>query len=394
MTAPDRSTRARGRVCLPQRWTIETLNHVAVVGAALLAAHFARALSDLSPEAVDFTLFHGSVRSWREGHSLYEQAQGLVNYNPPQFHILILPLASMPVGLAFAAWTAISAGVAAVTIRMAMREAGGTWLPQEQRLLLAGVLIAAGVGATVHLGQVSWVIGLLVALGWRAARRDRWVVAGAWLGVAASLKPFLLLVLMIFVVRRRWNGLVAAAAGAAVCTAVGVLVFGTASLGDWLRLLSAGAPPQQMAYFINASLAAPFARVGLGPAVYPIVGLIVVMLTILRARSSGVDQAFLLLLIGSLLASPLGWIYYMPILAGPLIVMARRRELPGRAWCVWPLLACPPISRDFLQFDRALAITLGSSYTWGLVILGLAAASARTRGASRGSTPASWPPAS
>jgi hypothetical protein len=381
-------------VCLPQQWTIETLNHVAVVGAALLVAHFARALSDLSPETVDFTLFYGSVRSWREGHPLYEQAQGLVNYNSPQFHILILPLASMPVGFALAAWTAISAGAAALTIRMAMTEAGGAWSPQEQRLLLAGVLIAAGVGAAVHLGQVSWVIALLVTLGWRAARRDRWVVSGAWLGVAASLKPFLLLVLMIFVVRRRWNGLVAAAAAAAVCTAIGVLVFGTSSLGDWLRLLSAGAPPQQMAYFINASLAAPFARVGLGPAVYRTVGLIVVMLTILRARNSGVDQAFLLLLIGSLLASPLGWIYYMPILAGPLIVMARRRELPGRAWCVWPLLACPAISRDFLQFDRALAITLGSSYTWGLVILWLAAASAGTRGASMGSMPASWPPAS
>jgi hypothetical protein len=144
-------------------------------------------------------------------------------------------------------------------------------------------------------------------------------------------------------------------------------------------------------YFINASLAAPFARLGSGPAIQRILSVIVVTLTVFRARSSTTDQAFLLLLIGSLLASPLGWIYYMPILIGPMIVMARSGQLPASTWYVWPLLACPPISRDFLQFNRALAVTLGSAYTWGLVVLWLAAANARTAGRSMGSTPASWP---
>jgi hypothetical protein len=379
---------------LPQRWTVQTLTHAAVVGAALLVAHLAKAFSDLSPDALDFSLFYSSVRSWREGHALYQQSHGLVNYNAPQFHVLILPLASMPLPLAFAIWTLASAGAAVLTIRLTMREAGDAWSLQEERVLLAGVLIAAGVGATIHLGQVSWLIALLVTLGWRAARRDRWVASGAWLGAAVSLKPFLFLLVVVFVVRRRWNGLAAVAAGAAVCMTIGALVFGTSSLVDWLQLLSAGAPPQQMVYFINASLAAPFARLGFGPAIFGTLGLLVVVLTVLRAWKSGIDRAFLLLLIGSLLASPLGWIYYMPILAGPLIVMARRGELPARAWCVWPLLACPPISRDFLQFNPALAFTLGSAYTWGLVILWLAAAGARTLDTPMGSTPASWPRAS
>ena len=365
--------RAAVRFWLPYTWSVETLNHVAVVGAALLVAHFAKALSDLRASTIDFSLFYWSARGWLAGRSLYEIPGGLPNYNPPEFHLLILPLTSLPLPAAFAIWVAVSVAAAVLTIRIATREAGGPWSLQERRLLLAAVLIAAGVGATIHLGQVSWLIALIVTLGWRAARRDRWVAAGMWLGAAAALKPFLILVVALFVAWRRWSALAGAAASAAACAAIGLLVFGTGAYVEWLRLLSVTAPDPQVAYFINGSIAAPLSRIPLGPAVEKTACLIVAILTIVRARKLQIDRAFLIALIGSLLGSPLGWIYYTPILAGPLIVPAKNRMLSRSAWWAWPLLACPAIGRHFLQSNRALAVTAGSLYTWGFAILWLAA---------------------
>jgi Glycosyltransferase family 87 len=370
-----KSERARAavRFWLPYTWSVETLNHAAVVGGALIVAHVAKAVSDLRASEVDFAIFYWSSRGWLAGRPLYEVAGGLPNYNPPEFHLPILLLAPLPLPAAFAIWTAISAAAAVVTIRVASREAGEPWSLQERRLLLAAVLIAAGVGATVHLGQVSWLIASIVTLGWRDARRGRWVAAGIWLGVAAALKPFLILVVVLFAVWRRWSALAAAAASAAACAALGLLVFGASASFEWLRLLAVTAPDTQVAYFINGSIAAPLARIGLGPAVERTACLIVAILTIVRARQLQIDRAFLIALIGSLFASPLGWIYYTPILAGPLIVAAKNRMLSRSAWWAWPLLACPAIGRHFLQSNRALALTAGSLYTWGFAILWLAA---------------------
>src|SRR5262249_52442499 len=59
------------------------------------------------------------------------------------------------------------------------------------------------------------------------------------------------------------------------------------------------------------------------------------------ARNGDVDRAWVLGLLASLLASPLGWLYYLPFVAGPLLAMARRGDLSPRAWIAWPLLAWP-----------------------------------------------------
>jgi hypothetical protein len=383
---PDRSRAARS-IWLPGTWTVEALNHTAVVGAALLVAHAAKGLSELRTSEVDFSLFYRSTRGWLEGRSLYDLAGGLANYNPPQFHLLILPLVLLTLPAAYVAWTLVSGAAAVLTVRTAYREAGESWSSHERGILLAGVLIAAGVGATIHLGQVSWVIALPVTLGWKSARRGDWIACGAWLGLAASLKPFLLLVMVLLAAWRRWGALAAAAATAAVSASIGILVFGAADFVGWLRLLGMRPPSEQVAFFINGSIAAPFARLGLDAALGQSICLAVAIGTIVRARSLTTDRAFLLGLTGSLLASPLGWSYYMPILAGPLFVYAKNRTLDGSAWRAWRLLGSPAISRHFLQSNRALAFTAGSAYTWGLALLWFAAAATENTPASRSPAP-------
>ena len=172
------------------------------------------------------------------GQALYASQswqEPLVNYNPPHFHVLVLPLAVLPLPAAFIVWTAGSGLLAWLTARMAIQESAVEWTRRDRAILAAGVLTAAGVGATLRVGQVSWYLAFIVTLAWRAARHGRWPAAGAWLGVAIGLKPFLLLFVPVLMIRRRWL-----AAGVAVAVAVGsalggAAVFGWPALQSWLR---------------------------------------------------------------------------------------------------------------------------------------------------------------
>ena len=202
------SLRLRARLHLlltPSIWSDDALRHAIVAGAALLFAYIAKALSNLDPLTVDFSIFYVTARAWLEGQPMYGQIVSsvqLVNYNPPHFHLLVLPFAILPRSVSFVSWTVVSAALACATVRIAIRESAQQWPHRNVRLLVASTFLAAGVGATVRLGQLSWWLALSVTIAWRAARQKRSVVAGFWLGLAIGVKPFLLLLLPIVAIRR------------------------------------------------------------------------------------------------------------------------------------------------------------------------------------------------
>ncbi|MGH9383180.1 MAG: hypothetical protein ACRD2N_02660, partial [Vicinamibacterales bacterium] len=88
-----------------------------------------------------------------------------------------------------------------------------------------------------------------------------------------------------------------------------------------------------------------------------------------------VDRAFALSILTALLASPLGWVYYLWFALGPMAalwVSGSLRQWPGPA--ILLLVATPgllwPIVQTLLaQHARWGSLTIGSIYTWTTVAL-------------------------
>lgn len=89
-------------------------------------------------------------------------------------------------------------------------------------------------------------------------------------------------------------------------------------------------------------------------------------LTLVIARK---DTTWLVVLVCSTVASPLGWIYCLPLVAGPLTAVSKDGRLSGNLWAIWPLLALPANSRDLFQSHVVLAVGPGSIYGWGTFLL-------------------------
>ncbi|HWK10013.1 MAG TPA: glycosyltransferase 87 family protein, partial [Vicinamibacterales bacterium] len=210
--------------------------------------------------------------------------------------------------------------------------------------------------------------------GWRAARHDRWFQSGAWLGVSAALKPFLLFFLPVLLLRQRWRCVLMAIVSFAASIAAGAIVFGRAAVHEWLMVLRTPPPAEQMTYFINASLSAIFARASLPAAVsIALVGSFM-FVSIVVTRAADEDKAWLVTTMSAVLISPLGWVYYLPLFTAPLLAVSTTRGLPVRTWAVWPLLVVPPLGKEWLQSNPLLAVTVGSAYAWGLFLLWCGAA--------------------
>jgi hypothetical protein len=144
--------------------------------------------------------------------------------------------------------------------------------------------------------------------------------------------------------------------------ASGIAVFGVAAYWEWiaaLRQITWG--PEVM----NASLSAIASR---GPwnipaATVAAVGVLLVAITMWRTRAMTLTEAWMPLVAVSLLASPLGWVYY-----GLWMLPGTRREdwTRGAAlgWCA-PLLAVAMIA----NVHAALWLLVGCCYGWTLLAL-------------------------
>ncbi len=315
----------------------------------------------------------------------------LWNLNPPHAHLLVLPLALLSPRAALALWALVSVICAGLAMRLALTECGLVLTARQRGLALVGLLAFAATGAIVATGQLAWLLMLPMTLAWRAARRSRWMVAAAWLGLAMSVKLFLILFLAYLVRRGQRRAALVAACTAAGCFATGVAVFGVAAHVDWLRAL--GSVTWQWAA-MNASVSGfvtrlfgdcPYftAAAPLPGVVRPLslgLGAVIAALTLVAiGRSSGraaVNHDFVLLLLGALLVSPLGWVYYWWLALPPMIAVvvgwgtspcrprSARLAAVGAPALVWPFPAV-----TLLQPSVLATATIGSVYFWATLLL-------------------------
>ena len=323
----------------------------------------------------DFALFWETVERVRGGLPMYGPLTtgsrvwlAGPNYNPPHFYLLVAPFTVLPFAAGFVLWTLTGLACALYAARRTLRTLN--LRAHGDAVLLGGLVLAnATLASTLRAGQLSLFLALPVCLAWIAAREQRWTHTGLWIGLAASVKPFLLIVGPYLLLTRRWRAAFAMTFAGITAFALGAALFGPHSLRDWIGVLDA---PRMDAHFHNASFAALLIR-GFGSRLLPATEVLAAAGTlatvVIAARSRDTDHAWLTLLTGSLFWSPLGWIYYGWILMPPLFALAVTRRLAPLG-CGWVLLwLWPPYTPSLATARPIVATTIGSIYTWGLMLL-------------------------
>lgn len=344
----------------------------------------------------DFGTFYYSTRSFLDGQDLYGRSleselpvggmewRQSRNLNPPHFHLLMLPFAVLGPTLALSLWMIVNLVALCVSFRAIAQELHVRWTGRALGWTAAAVLGCSATLAVAVTGQLTFALLLPVTLAWIAARHNKWNKAAAYLGVCASIKPFLGIFLIYLILRRDRRPAAIMVLSAAAGVVLGLLIFGWSAYEGWLGVLASvdwnWAP-------MNGSWAALVSRVfGDSPVHAPVLlaSWLVKPATTALALSIGVmsfrrllqspphfvDHAFAILLLTAQLVSPLGWIYYLWLVAGPAAaVFLTRKSHVCRLRDGLFMLALPglfgPFSLTLVGSSSPWAsLTLGSLYVW------------------------------
>ena len=353
----------------------------------------------------DFGLFYSDARlAIVERQNPYAPPQGPaepnapvgINLNPPHFLLLLAPLVVLDPLPAFVVWTGLSLVSAAAATRLILRETGIRAASLAGLGVVGAVIAGAPTGALLLSAQVSWLLWWPACLAWAAARRGHWITAGCLLGVLASLKPFLLVLLPFVAIARRWRAVVALVVSAGVSNLVGLVAFGWETFSAWSGGLGSITWSKSL---LNASIFGVLERAfsdrvapvwDVAPVasaswlVYPlwvvasmlVLGVSLWSIPRALARDGGTDRVFAVGLTAALLISPIGWIYYHFLFVGPTLALAVNERWWGTSRARRVLLVCftvPLLAAPGMlaagQPNGWLSLTLGSVYFWSLVAL-------------------------
>jgi len=331
----------------------------------------------------DFLVFLRSSSDLRRRIDPYQHLLTLraPNTNPPAFLIAMLPLTYMSEGLAFAVWTMLAVAALIFSLQKTAEELS---LPLRHLLLVASGL--QGVAAALRFGQVTLLVLPLMTLAWVADRNERKPLTGVYLGLLMYLKPFAGIYAVYMAWRRDWRVLIASIAAFFLAAAIG-LVTGIATTASWIESL--GSAAEKSRYVTNGSWTALMMRVFSqdqsrpNPSYTPwivapraavflsIAG--AVLIAIISAWSIGRiknrDRHWSILGVAMLLISPLGWMYYIPLLIPPLAATMPTLQRIAPILVAGAILWVPSNLLARNHFGPLATATIGSPYTWGLLLL-------------------------
>lgn len=365
-----------------------------------------------APSATDFYKFYLSGERLQQGLSMYWEplprlslgdpcfvdAQGHANdmvaftdaclhpnLNPPFFAVLAWPLAYLDYATAWAVWSAASVacgllGAACLVQTYARHKTERAW-----RLPLACLALFAYFPTYVSLtyGQTTLFVLLLLVLGWRSLRQGSDVRAGVWLGLAVSLKPFVALALLAMLFAGYLRAFRAAFVTCALAAAMGLILVGWDDHQDYLRIagdvtwLAASWNASFAGYFsrifggsenvpwLQASMLAKLFSVLSSAAVLMAIG-VLLHRTQKWVRGERVDILFALVVPAMLLISPLGWLYYFPLLGiSGAVIWCLSRELSFGRYFRYVILAVAAITAIPRVLEPARAMNGELSWFWG-----------------------------
>jgi alpha-1,2-mannosyltransferase len=284
----------------------------------------------------DFSAYWSAAGRVIAGDALYWPEQLAGPYSPQQQYLYLYPpafaVAMTPVALVFDdyrvanwLWAAIGAVLLAATVVLVGRSE--RLLSGRTRILLVGAaFVFPPVVGELVMGNVHLLVLALLAGAWLAIRGEQprgrgEVIAGALVGVAAMIKIFPGLVILWFVLRRRWT-----AALAATLT-MGALVIATlpiVGLQPWLDyptvLLNLGPPVDSTDTVAPSVWLSTFLPPSAARVVVIGIGLAIVLWTSTR-RAEPVSYAVAVVV--SVLIAPALYHHYLAILVLPMLLAIR-----------------------------------------------------------------------
>lgn len=314
-----------------------------------------------SPIHSDFGLIY------RSANALFTRspAYNVPNLNPPTLSLLMAPLFKLSLPSAWFAWSI--AGCFGIAISMAIARRTAALSPEALLWTLGACGALAGSSMAWHLGQITWIVLPFITAAWADSRRDRRIRAGIWLGIAIAIKPPLLLVAICMPL---------VVAGSATFTAVAVTAAGVLSTGlaPWLGWIRLSRTINWIGQPLNASLFGVAARtstgrsVGFAMAQFGITTFVAIAVIAIamawRARHADDDDRWTLALLLSIMVSPLGWAYYVPLLLFPSAAAWRKTGVIAAG------LLCVPIPFPWISGANGDAVTVlvGLIYPTALAI--------------------------
>ena len=316
----------------------------------------------------DFTIFYVSAQ--RPAVEMYKRPVGPPrgNMNAPHFQLMLRPLTMLPLSVAAEIWRGLNILALCGCMWWLARKADDRWTAAD----VGAALAWAPFHHTLTLNQVTWIMWPLLVCAWWCWRRDRWTAGAIAFGIALSFKAFLGVFLLWLAVRRQWRAAAIAVGVAAAAIGIGLAVYGIDVGRAWVAAMTSAEWPSA---FSNASLRGLFARTlthnptGAPPLVeqpsleiplFVVAAVAVIVITLLRTRTRSVDESWPALMASALLASPLGWVYYVWwMLPG---------TRPSRVLFQSPLFWIPMIYMTWGQPSRWATLTTGSMYCWALLL--------------------------
>jgi len=294
----------------------------------------------MKDEMIDFEVNYKAGMRLRSGETLYQTADGHFMFKYlPSSAFLYLPLSLLPLSVAKFIWyfliTACSFALIYVSNRLLPENTG---IPVYM-IVLPFLILAKFFLREIHLGQINTVLTLiLLAMIWcmvsekKTTPFRREIYTGLLWGLAIALKPYAMIFLPYFLVKKMWKSLLSGLGFLCLALLAPSLFYGFRGnltvLKEWASTLSQSTPGQLITHD-NISILAFFMKctgkenLSLLLAVAVVAGLaILVWITVLKgremARSPVLECAILLVLIP--LVSPLGWDYTL-LMSMPGVVM-------------------------------------------------------------------------
>lgn len=265
---------------------------------------------------------------------------------PPSSLALFIPFALAPYWVAYGLWVFLTG---AAFLWAGLKARAPWWF-----ILLPPVVFAA------FCGQITLLIGALV-IGGLALGETRPLAAGLLFGVAAALKPQLvLLVPVALAAEGRWRTLLAAGATAGALAAVSAAIWGVGMWFDWLAAL----PRFQAMIFgdiyVVMSTITPYAtlqRLGVAGAwAYLLAPFAPLAVWIVFRRTQSLADRSLALFVGALAVSPYAMNYEAALLAPAVATYLVRTN--DRRWLAYAVaaIAYTPLSLGVTPLVAAAAL--------------------------------------
>lgn len=343
----------------------------AAIGIVALAALYGIYAGFIRRDMSDFGVPYRNAARILQGETLYRESDGHLQYKyAPVSALFYAPLAVLPLETAKVIWFSIEiallAGICAVGWRILPGKRKSPWFVVG----LSVVAMLKLLGRELELGQVNLLIIFLLVLMTAADLGKKDAAAGSLWAISIFFKPYALVFLPYFAIRKRWKPLAVGAVVLLAGSALPVLFYGFRGNLDvhreWISRLS-DSTPGLLAVGDNASLYAFLWKVlpGHPESVVRIVwaaagcAVAALFLWMLRTAKIGglrgaevLDASFLLVLIP--LFSPLGW-YYNYLYAVPAFFVLLD---------AWPLLSMPwkwALAADLVLIGGTLREVLGKT---------------------------------